>query len=119
MANKEENTDALQTYNILGKGTSVKGELQTAGNLRIDGDFTGNLTLGGKLVVGESGSVNGNITCANADIEGRVKIDKMTVNGLLNLKKTAVLEGTVTIQKIGIEQGAHFTGTCTMPKERA
>lgn len=114
----KEDNEALQTYNMLARGTTVKGDLQTNGNLRIDGEFTGNLTLGGKLVIGESGRVTGDIQCASAEIEGQVKVGKMTVAGLLMLKKTSHVEGSVQVQKLGIEQGAFFAGQCDMSGER-
>lgn len=116
---KQEQNEALQTYNVLGKGTSVKGQLQSSGNLRIDGEFEGTLQLGGKLVVGESGRVKGEVGCAAAEIEGTVWVEKMSVNGLLALKKTARMTGTVHVEKLSIEQGAVFTGQCTMPENRA
>lgn len=116
---KQEQNEALQTYNVLGKGTSVKGQLQSSGNLRIDGEFEGSLHLDGKLVVGESGRVKGDVSCTAAEVEGTVLVEKMTVNGLLALKKTARLAGTVQVEKLSIEQGAAFTGQCTMPENRA
>lgn len=114
----KEDNEALHTYNMLARGTVVKGDLQTNGNLRIDGEFTGTLTLGGKLVIGESGKVTGDILCDSAEIEGYAKVGKMTVAGLLMLKKTSHMEGAVQVQKLGIEQGAFFAGQCTMSGER-
>ena len=51
MAKQPEN-DSLQSYNVLGAGTLVKGTLETKGNLRIDGQFEGSMSVAGKLVVG-------------------------------------------------------------------
>lgn len=116
---KQEQDEALQTYNVLGKGTSVKGELQSTGNLRIDGVFEGTLALQGKLVIGTSGQVRGKIQCTSAEIEGSVSVEKMEVSGLLFLKRTAKVDGCIQVQKLGIEQGALFSGQCIMPDERS
>lgn len=118
MAKQTEN-EALQSYNVLGSGTHVKGTLSSNGNLRIDGSFEGELSIEGKLVVGDMGSLVGTVNCASAEIEGRVKTDRMNVSGLLSLKSTSLLEGEITIQKLYIEQGATFNGLCHMPQERA
>lgn len=116
---KQAENEALQSYNVLGAGTAVKGSLESNGNLRIDGSFEGNLVIGGKLVVGSTGSLTGNVKCAAAEIEGNVKIEKMQVDGLLSLKSSSVMSGDITIQKLYIEQGASFNGVCHMPQERA
>ncbi|MCM1168643.1 MAG: polymer-forming cytoskeletal protein [Bacteroides sp.] len=118
MTRQAEN-EALQSYNVLGAGTSVKGALSSNGNLRIDGSFEGTLAIEGKLVVGSTGSLIGSVRCASAEIEGNVKTDKMEVSGLLSLKSTSMVEGEITIQKLFIEQGAVFNGQCNMPQERA
>ncbi len=118
MTKQAENEALLHTYNVLGAGTSVKGSLESNGNLRIDGSFEGTLSIGGKLVVGGTGSLTGNVSCASAEIEGKVKTEKMQVAGLLSLKSTSVVEGEITIQKLYIEQGAVFNGQCKMPQER-
>lgn len=116
---KQADNEALQSYNVLGSGTQVKGTLTSNGNLRIDGSFEGDLSIEGKLVVGNAGSLVGTVNCAAAEIEGRVKTEKMNVSGLLSLKSTSVFEGEITIQKLYIEQGAAFNGLCHMPQERA
>lgn len=115
---KQTENEALQSYNVLGAGTNVNGTLSSNGNLRIDGSFEGTLSIEGKLVVGHTGSLIGTVHCSSAEIEGRVKTDKMNVAGLLSLKGTSVVEGEITIQKLYIEQGAVFNGQCNMPEER-
>lgn len=116
---KQAENEALQSYNVLGAGTSVSGKLSSNGNLRIDGSFEGELSIDGKLVVGSTGSVTGGVRCASAEIEGRVKTETMTVAGLLSLKSTASVEGEIMIEKLYIEQGAVFNGKCNMTRERA
>ena len=117
MAKQSEN-DSLQSYNVLGNGTSVKGTLESKGNLRIDGQFEGTLIIAGKLVIGKDSFVQGNIQCTSAELEGRVKVEKMTVSGLLSLKATAVVEGVINTQRLYIEQGALLTGQVQRPKDR-
>lgn len=99
--------------NILGCGTKLKGDIESNGDFRIDGMLTGTIKTKGKVVVGSTGVVEGEIICQNADIEGSVKA-KIEVSELLTLKAQSKLDGDVTTGKLAIEPGAQFTGTCKM-----
>ena len=99
--------------NILGCGTKLKGDIESNGDFRIDGMLTGTIKTKGKVVVGSTGVVEGEIICQNADIEGSVKA-KIEVSELLTLKAKSKLDGDVTTGKLAIEPGAKFTGTCKM-----
>ena len=96
----------------------VKGTLETKGNLRIDGQFEGTMNVAGKLVIGKDSLVQGTIQCSAAELEGHVKVEKMTVSGLLSLKSTAVIEGVFNTQRLYVEQGALISGQIQMPKDR-
>ena len=73
----------------------------------------GNVSNKGTVVVGKSGVVEGDITCTNAEIEGELK-SRISVEGLLRLRETAVLLGDIETGKLAIEPGASFTGNCKM-----
>lgn len=94
-------------------GTVVEGSIQTEGHIRIDGVLNGSLTCKGKIVIGPTGKVEGEIKCQNADVEGTVKAN-ISVSELLSLKATAKLTGDIYTNKLAIEPGATFTGTCSM-----
>lgn len=101
------------SINLLGTGTMVKGDIHSDGDFRIDGKLTGSINCKGKLVVGTTGSVNGEIVCGNIDISGQVE-GQVLVNELLSLKSTARLKGDISTSKLSIEPGAVFSGTCKM-----
>ena len=101
------------SVNLIGTGTKIKGNIQSEGDIRIDGTLIGTITSKGKVVVGSTGTVEGEIICANADISGTVKI-KITVSDVLLLKPTAKLTGDIITSKLAIESGATFSGTCSM-----
>ena len=65
------------------------------------------------MVVGESGLIDGTVECAHATIFGDIK-GTITVNELLGLKSTANLVGDITTNKLQIEPGANFSGSCKM-----
>lgn len=99
--------------NAIGNGTIIKGDIESNGDFRIDGELTGTIRTKGKVVIGSTGKVDGEIICQNADVEGIVNAN-MTVSELLTLKSTAKLNGDVATSKLAIEPGAQFLGTCKM-----
>lgn len=101
------------SINLIGNGTNIVGDITSNGDLRIDGTLNGNLTISGKLVVGTTGKIEGNIQCQNADISGEIN-GKVTVSELLALKASAKILGDIITGKISIEPNATFTGTCNM-----
>ncbi|MFC2138638.1 polymer-forming cytoskeletal protein [Bacteroidota bacterium] len=99
--------------NRISYGTDIKGNIKTNGDIRIDGSLEGNLTTAGKIVVGETGKIKGEIKCKNSDIEGQL-IGKIVVEELLALKRTSSINGDIVTDKLAIEPGATFTGKCEM-----
>ncbi|MGB4205453.1 MAG: polymer-forming cytoskeletal protein [Bacteroidales bacterium] len=103
----------LQSVNFIAKETTITGEIQSNGDIRIDGILNGTLNSTGKVVVGTTGKVEGEIICQNAEIEGELKA-KLLVKERLSLKATSVFRGDIITSKLSIEPGAIFTGTCQM-----
>ena len=99
--------------NKIAAGTSIKGDIEAKGALRIDGTIEGNVRTPGKVVIGKEGSINGNLECENADIEGKFN-GILTVSGTLSLRSTAVIDGEVTALKLAVEPGAAFNASCSM-----
>lgn len=99
--------------NLIGSGTLITGNIQCSGDIRVDGTVKGNMEVGQKLVIGETGSVHGDILAANVSISG-------TVKGNIITDETTVLHGTSSVlgdiqtRQIIIEQGGTFNGYCKM-----
>ncbi|NQW35503.1 MAG: polymer-forming cytoskeletal protein [Flavobacteriales bacterium] len=100
--------------NIIGKGTSITGDLVSEGDFRIDGTVEGTIKTSGRVVIGKEGKVSGTVECNFADIEGDF-IGKIIVNQLLTLKATSTITGETIIGTLAVEPGATFVNTtCTM-----
>ena len=99
--------------NKITSGTRINGDIIASGDIRIDGSLKGNLNTKGKVVVGNEGRIVGEIICKNADISGKIN-GKIQVTELLSLDKTADIQGEISTNKLAIEPGATFTGSCTM-----
>ena len=108
---RTENNNSV--VNIIGQGTSILGDINSNGDIRIDGTLKGSIKTEGKVVLGKEGVVEGDVVCQNADISGTIKA-KITVSNLLSLKETAKLNGDIVTNKLSIEPGAEFTGSCSM-----
>jgi len=106
-------TTETPSVNIIGNGTDIKGNIKSNGDLRIDGFIKGTIQATGKVVVGTTGRVDGEIICQNADISGEVKAHIKVIE-LLSLKANAVVSGDILTNKLAIEPGAVFTGACKM-----
>ncbi len=111
--NNETNPD--MAINRIVDGTVMEGEIKSESSIRIDGVFTGNIATKGRLVIGETGKVFGNVRCQDAEIVGTLK-GEIVVQKLLSLKSTAFLDGDIYTDKLAIEPGSEFTGTCKMGK---
>ena len=99
--------------NSIMEGTSIEGEIKSDSNIRIDGRVKGTINIRGRLIVGASGVVEGEVTCQSSDIEGTV-LGKISCADLLSLKATAKITGDINTKKLAIEPGAVFTGNCSM-----
>lgn len=111
-------TDLLGKTNRIVEGTKIIGNIESVADFRLDGHLLGNFTSKGKLVIGPVGSVTGDISAQNVDVEGKTE-GKIMVEDVLNVKATATIIGEVTCGKLSVEPGAKFTATCTMKSEHA
>lgn len=113
---KKENETHLGKTNRIVEGTTITGEIISKADFRLDGTLVGNYSSPGKLVIGPTGSVQGEIKCKNVDIEGHFS-GKLEVVELLSIKSKAVIKGDVVVGKLAVEPGAVFEATCVMKSQ--
>ena len=97
-------------------GTVIKGEINSPNDIRIDGVFEGKIFSKGRVVVGEKAEIKGDIVCDNVDFWGKIT-GSLFVRDTLTLKDTCSVNGDLHVQRLVVELGAHFDGTCKMLKE--
>jgi len=107
--NEPDNT----TINLISNGTDITGDVKSNGDIRIDGSLTGNLNTKGKVVIGTTGKVKGEIICKNSEVAGIIE-GRIIVGQLLTLKASSKINGDITTSKLSIEPGAVFSGNCKM-----
>ena len=104
------------SHNAISAGTFVKGDIIAEEDLRIDGKVEGNIECSGKIIIGSSAKITGNIYCNNIDLMGEV-------NGNIEAKETVTLKsqvnfsGKIVTKYLDIESGAIFNGSCAMKGE--
>jgi cytoskeletal protein CcmA (bactofilin family) len=111
-----KNNDINGKHSRIESSTSIKGDIISEGDFRIDGTLEGSIKTNGKIVIGKEGLVNGGLSCNNADVEGKIK-GNLFVSETLNLRSTCHIEGEVVIGKLVVESGANFNASCSMNKQ--
>ena len=102
--------------NLIGNGTTIKGDIESNGDIRIDGRLTGSLKANGKVIIGQTGVMEGDLTCKQAEISGAVK-GVINTEELTALKATSKVEVDLSTKQLLIEVGAQFTGKCVMGQQ--
>lgn len=100
-------------HNTLAPGTTVKGDIITETDFRLDGRVEGNIMCKAKIVIGPKAEVVGNIVSENAEVLGNIE-GNLEINGKLVLKASAVVKGDMVTRTLEIEPNASFNGSCKM-----
>ncbi len=110
---KKEVENLTQVSTIIGKGTVITGDIESSGNIRIEGKVIGNVRAKSKIAVGESGIIEGNVFAQNAEIAGEIK-GILDVSELVALKNSAHINGDIITQKLAVDPGAAINGSTKM-----
>ena len=112
-SSKTENHNMAESNTIVGQGTSLEGNVESADNLRVEGKLKGIIRTKSKIVLGASAVVEGDIFAKNAEIQGTVK-GKIEVSELLVLGDGCQVHGDIITNKLEVRDGASFNGDCSM-----
>jgi len=104
---------ADQEGNHIIVGTKIIGDILSENNILIEGEIIGNISCKGKVTIGNSGLVKGNITCFTSEIFGTIE-GEIKVDDVLNLRDTSKIYGNIYTKKLKIDEGAFFEGSCKM-----
>jgi cytoskeletal protein CcmA (bactofilin family) len=116
MFNKAEQREELantSNSNTIGKGTVLTGNIETYGNVRIEGKIVGDIKTKSKAACGPSSYIEGNVLALNAEVAGHIT-GTIEVSELLILKPSAIINGDIITNKLVVESGATFNGGCKM-----
>ena len=108
---KTETTVNVNSISRISAGTIIKGEIVSPNDIRIDGTFEGKVQSKGRVVIGETAVIKGDIVCNDVDLWGKVE-GNIFVKDTLALKEGCVVSGNLHIRKLSVELGATFNGNC-------
>ena len=112
--NNMAKTEPIVNVNSISRisvGTVIKGEVFSPTDIRIDGNFDGKIHSKGRVVIGESAVIKGDIVCENIDLWGRVE-GNLFVKDTLALKEGCTVLGNLHTRRLSVELGATFNGNC-------
>jgi len=113
---KEQEVSFQKVRTILGPGCLFEGNLTIPEGLtRIDGEVIGNIKGSGGLIIGESGSVKGDLSIENVVVYGKVHGNIRARS--LEIRASGRVDGDVQVQELVVEKGAMYNGKCSMGVE--
>lgn len=108
---KTETTVNVNSISRISAGTVIKGEILSPNDIRIDGTFEGKVQSKGRVVIGETAVIKGDIVCDDVDLWGKVE-GNIFVKDTLALKEGCVVNGNLNVRRLSVELGATFNGNC-------
>ena len=98
---------------IIAAGTEIKGNIQSKGDIRVDGILTGNLQTASKVVVGPAGAVTGDVEAQQAEVLGKIN-GTIRISDMLSLKGNCEVNGNIYTGQLQVDASASFNGECHM-----
>jgi cytoskeletal protein CcmA (bactofilin family) len=105
------NTNGEGTTCIIASGTRIEGKFSTTEDIRLDGIIVGEVNCEKRVVMGETGKVEGNVLTVDSSVRGKVK-GEIKVSGTLHLHETAKIDGAIIARKMIVDSGASYSGDC-------
>lgn len=96
---------------VISKDTVIEGNFAAEQDVRLDGVIKGDVRCSKKLVVGETGKIEGKVFAESAVVMGAIQ-GEVTIQDLLLLKGTALVDGTLQAKSIQVEEGGRYLGEC-------
>lgn len=95
---------------------NFEGNVSGGGDLQIDGQIKGDVRVG-RLIVGETGAIDGAVSADYVEIRGRVQ--GAVTGKQVKLVSTAYVDGDITAEQLSIDVGAYFQGRCIQGRRDA
>ena len=113
---KSEPTVNVNSISRISAGTVIKGEIQSPYDIRIDGTFEGKVQTKGRVVIGETASIKGDVICENIDLGGKME-GNLYAKNTLSLMEGCSMDGNLHVRRLSVELGSTFNGNCRMITE--
>jgi cytoskeletal protein CcmA (bactofilin family) len=107
-----KNTEKLES--LIGANSSFKGDIDTKGTLRIDGNMEGNVNADW-VILGEKAYIKGDITSRGIIVGGRVE-GNLRAKETVEIRSKGRVSGDISTGKLTIIEGGMFDGRSFMQK---
>jgi len=94
---------------VLGRGLRVRGRVRGEGDLRVEAQVEGDVTVSGALELGEGAEVRGAVAAETVTVSGALRGDGK-VRGEVVVTATGSLRGDVEAASLVLEEGGQFHG---------
>lgn len=98
---------------VVGPSVKIQGDLNSEGNIRIEGQVIGTVKTSQSVLVGEGAKIAADVIAGNAVVSGEVQ-GNLKISSSLILQSTAKINGDIACSILRVEDGAMFTGKCSM-----
>ena len=105
--------NAAASMTFISEGTQITGEMKVEHDRRVEGSVKGAVSVGGMLVLGPTGRIEGDVGARSATLAGHITGNVQTVEKLVLEGKTVLL-GDIQTRELVIQEGAIFQGRCAM-----
>jgi len=103
---------AVEIETIIGPNSSFKGDIQSSGGVRIDGDMEGSIDIAGNLIIGENATVIADVLAHNVQVQGVLQGDLTAER--LEILDTGKLWGNITVDSFVLDDGGFYQGQSKM-----
>jgi cytoskeletal protein CcmA (bactofilin family) len=116
-SDKGKKTDSRIIPTLIDRNCLITGNISGTPFIRIEGVLEGDILEAGNLVIGESGTVNGNINAKTITIFGEINGDVVATESV-EIKNSGKVTGKVNTISLTIERGAIYDGSITMGQQK-
>ena len=98
---------------VISEGTQILGDIRVEHDLRVDGYLKGTVEVGGVLILGNTGKIEGQVQVRSAMVAGQI-IGNLKAQDKIVMEPKSTLLGDLLTRELVINEGAVFQGNCSM-----
>jgi cytoskeletal protein CcmA (bactofilin family) len=104
---------ASNSLSVIGAGMVIRGDVDTAGVVKVEGTVEGHVIAGTQVLVAKGGTVKGDIETREAVIGGDVA-GAVNSSERVEVQAGATVQGDITTRRILVAEGAMLNGQIRM-----
>jgi cytoskeletal protein CcmA (bactofilin family) len=104
--------DMQSISTLISEGCIFDGNLKAPDFARIDGQITGDVMVDEGLILGEKGSIQGNVVTKELVVYGTITGNLQVTS--LEIRATGKVTGEIRTQTLQVENGAVYNGSLSM-----